>query len=88
MTRFMDRKFSQLEAYTPGEQPKDMDRLIKLNTNEFPYPPSERVLDIVSRAELEKLRLYSDPECRALVEAIADYCGTAPDCVFPGNGSD
>ena len=88
MTRFMDSKFSSLEAYTPGEQPKDMDRLIKLNTNEFPFPPSAGVMDIVNRSELERMRLYSDPECGALVKAIADYCGTEPACVFPGNGSD
>ena len=88
MTRYMDGKFAQLEAYTPGEQPKNMDRLIKLNTNELPFPPSEQVMAVVNRAELEKLRLYSDPECKALVDAIADYCGTEPDHVFPGNGSD
>ncbi len=88
MSGFLDRRLSSLEAYTPGEQPKDMDRLIKLNTNEFPYPPSPRVIEVVSSAELEKLRLYSDPNCAALVEAIADYCGVDPACVFPGNGSD
>ena len=88
MTTFLDRKFERLEAYTPGEQPKDMHRLMKLNTNEFPYPPPAGVLDVVNREELEKLRLYSDPECRVLIEAIADYCGVKPECVFPGNGSD
>ncbi len=88
MTGFLDRKLSSLEAYTPGEQPKDMDRLIKLNTNEFPYPPSPRVVEAVNDAELSRLRLYSDPNCAALVEAIAEYCGVDPACVFPGNGSD
>ena len=88
MTQYMDPKFAQLEAYTPGEQPKDMDRLIKLNTNEFPFPPSTQVMQVIDTEELAKLRLYSDPGCTALVSAIADYCGVTPDCVFPGNGSD
>ncbi len=88
MTRYMDGRFSDLEAYTPGEQPRNMDRLIKLNTNELPFPPSEQVIAAASRAELEKLRLYSDPECKALIDSIADYCDLTPDCVFPGNGSD
>ena len=88
MTRYMNEKFSQLVAYTPGEQPKNMDSLIKLNTNEFPYPPPPEVVGVIDAAELGKLRLYSDPTCAALVNAIADYCGVKPECVFPGNGSD
>lgn len=88
MTAYMDKKLANLVPYTPGEQPKDMDRLIKLNTNEFPFPPSGRVREVLSDAETEKLRLYSDPNCRQLVNAIAAYNGVSPDMVFPGNGSD
>lgn len=88
MTRFLDQKLSALEPYTPGEQPKDMAQLIKLNTNECPFPPSPRVMEAVNREEVEKLRLYSDPGCTALCNAIAAYNGVKPSQVFPGNGSD
>lgn len=88
MTAFLDKKLAALEPYTPGEQPRDMDRLIKLNTNESPFSPSHRVIEVISAAEVEKLRLYSDPTCAALVRAIADYNGVSPAQVFPGNGSD
>ena len=88
MTPFLDKKLSSLQPYTPGEQPRDMDRLIKLNTNECPFPPSPRVVEAISAAEVEKLRLYSDPTCKALVEAVAAYNGVKPTQVCPGNGSD
>ena len=88
MTGFMDSKFSGMVPYTPGEQPRDMDRLIKLNTNEMPYPPSEKVKAVLCDEEGEKLRLYSDPTCSAFIKAVADYNGLAPENVFPGNGSD
>ena len=88
MTAFLDSKFSSLSPYTPGEQPKNMDTLIKLNTNEFPYPPSEKVKAVLCDAEGQKLRLYSDPACGELVDAIAAYNGVTPGMVFPGNGSD
>ena len=50
MSRYINKKFSTLEAYTPGEQPTDM-QYIKLNTNESPYPPSKGVLDAVNALE-------------------------------------
>ena len=58
MSRFFSSKYSSLEAYTPGEQPKDM-KYIKLNTNESPFPPSPKVTEY-AKAESEKLNLYSD----------------------------
>ena len=70
MSRFLNEKFSSLEAYTPGEQPRDM-KYIKLNTNESPFPPSAGVIKAISSEEVEKLRLYPDPECRELKESIA-----------------
>ena len=88
MSRFLDKKLSALVAYTPGEQPKNVSELIKLNTNENPYPPSPKVIEAIDRAELEKLRLYSDPNCTPLIESIAAFHGLEPDNVFPGNGSD
>lgn len=71
--------------YTPGEQPKDKD-IIKLNTNENPYPPSPRVL--AAKQELERLRFYPDPAAKELVDAIASYHGLNNNQVFAGVGSD
>ncbi len=87
MSRFLNTKFSTLEAYTPGEQPTDM-KYIKLNTNESPYPPSKGVIDTVNSNEVEKLRLYPDPECKALKDKIASLYGVQRENVFVSNGSD
>ena len=87
MSRFLNEKFSSLEAYTPGEQPKDM-KYIKLNTNESPFPPSAGVIEAVSCDEVAKLRLYPDPEAGDLKKAIADLYGVGKENVFISNGSD
>ena len=87
MSRFLSSKYKDLEAYTPGEQPRDM-KYIKLNTNESPYPPSKRVLDAISSEEVLKLNLYSDPTCRALKTSIAELYGVEYENVFVSNGSD
>lgn len=87
MSRFLNKKYETLEPYTPGEQPKVLD-LIKLNTNENPYEPSPKVMEVINQAEVENLRLYSDPEATELVEAIADNYGLEKDQVMVGNGSD
>lgn len=71
--------------YTPGEQPKGTN-IIKLNTNENPYPPSKKVMDSVR--QIERLRMYPDPAATDLVEAITSYKGLAKDQVFVGVGSD
>ncbi len=76
-----------LHPYVPGEQPKTKG-LIKLNTNENPYPPSPRVLAAVRRAVDERLRLYPNPTAQPLREAIARLHGCTPAHVFVGNGSD
>ena len=73
MSRFFSQKHKNLKAYTPGEQPRDM-QYIKLNTNESPYPPSPSVLQAVTD-EVGKLGLYSDPECTALVAEAAKVFG-------------
>lgn len=87
MSRFLNDKYSRLEAYVPGEQPQDME-YIKLNTNESPFPPSPEVIKAVSSKEVEKLRLYSDPECKLLRQAIASEFNTKSENVFVSNGSD
>ena len=87
MSRFLNSKYQKLEAYTPGEQPRDM-KYIKLNTNESPYPPSRGVLEAVNSDEAAKLRLYSDPECKLLKEAIAGLYGVGTENIYLSNGSD
>ena len=87
MSRFLNEKYQKLEAYTPGEQPRDM-KYIKLNTNESPYPPSQGVIDAINSAETANLRLYSDPECKHLKRAIADLYGVETENVYLSNGSD
>ena len=71
--------------YVPGEQPKE-NNIIKLNTNENPYPPSPKVLE--KAVELEKLRLYPDDKAELLVDTIAEYHGLNNNQVFVGVGSD
>ena len=86
MSRFFSSKYDALEAYTPGEQPRDL-QSVKLNTNESPFPPSPGVIAAAARAA-ETLRLYSDPESAALTAAVAERYGVSPSQVLMTNGSD
>lgn len=86
MSRFFSDKYASLEAYTPGEQPRDL-QYVKLNTNESPFPPSPAVIAAAAQ-EAESLRLYSDPESTALTAAVAARCGVSPSQVLMTNGSD
>ena len=76
-----------LVPYVPGEQPQ-IPNLIKLNTNENPYPPSPQVVQAIAAAARQGLQLYPDPRATALREAVAAYHGIHADQVFAGNGSD
>jgi histidinol-phosphate aminotransferase len=76
-----------LQAYVPGEQPH-IKGLIKLNTNENPYPPSPRVLRKIRAAVDGRLRLYPHPTAQPLREKLARLHGCRPDQIFVGNGSD
>ncbi|TAM48559.1 MAG: histidinol-phosphate transaminase [Burkholderiaceae bacterium] len=76
-----------LVPYVPGEQPRIAD-LVKLNTNENPYPPSPRVVQAIATAAQHGLQLYPDPQATAAREAVAAYHGIAAEQVFAGNGSD
>src|ERR1019366_840280 len=76
-----------LHAYVPGEQPK-IKGLIKLNTNENPYPPSPRVLAAVKAAVDGRLRLYPNPTAQALREKLAKLHRCHADNIIVGNGSD
>lgn len=96
MTKFMSELAASLEPYVPGEQPKDR-KYIKLNTNENPYPPSQKVTAAIASAAAD-LRLYPDPDASAVREAAARYYCSAlklegadivdADNIFVGNGSD
>lgn len=77
----------RVEPYVPGEQPKAAD-VVKLNTNENPYPPSPKVIAAAEKFDYDRLRLYPDPEASVLVEAIADRYGLNNDQIFVGVGSD
>src|SRR5476649_1730514 len=76
-----------LHAYVPGEQPK-IKGLIKLNTNENPYPPSPKVLAAVKNAVDGRLRLYPNPTAQALREKLAKLHKCKPENIIIGNGSD
>ncbi len=86
MSRFLSPRHRTLTAYTPGEQPRE--KLIKLNTNESPYPPSPAALRALSPEAVARLRLYSDIPARDLCAAIGEFYGVDPAWVLPGNGSD
>ncbi|WP_295002685.1 histidinol-phosphate transaminase [uncultured Dechloromonas sp.] len=90
MSRFWSQVVNDLTPYVPGEQPK-IANLIKLNTNENPYPPSPKALAAI-QAELDgdaaRLRLYPDPNADLLKAAIARHHGVSAQQVFVGNGSD
>ncbi|BDF67361.1 histidinol-phosphate aminotransferase [Oscillospiraceae bacterium] len=87
MKELWSQRCRGLIPYTPGEQPKGR-KLIKLNTNENPYPPSPQALRAIKEAAGEGLRLYPDPECTELREGIALALDVKPEQIFVGNGSD
>jgi histidinol-phosphate aminotransferase len=79
----------RMAPYVPGEQPRAGQRLIKLNTNENPYPPSPRVRRAVARAAIgHSLRLYPAPQADDFIAAAARRYGLAPRMILAGNGSD
>ncbi len=87
MSKFWSPFVHNLVPYVPGEQPK-MTRLVKLNTNENPYGPSPKALAAMREQISDDLRLYPDPNCDLLKQAVADYYGVQTNQVFVGNGSD
>lgn len=87
MSRFWSDLVSRLNPYVPGEQTESKS-VTKLNTNESPFGPSERVIEAISKCVGEDLRLYPDPRSLALRDAIATVEGVSNSNVFVGNGSD
>ncbi len=93
MSKFWNDKIKEIEPYVPGEQPKDK-KYIKLNTNENPYSPSEKVIEKIKSMNLKDLKLYPDPDVSELRKVIAKYFSQKIDeritkeQIFVGNGSD
>ncbi|MDR3085940.1 MAG: histidinol-phosphate transaminase [Christensenellaceae bacterium] len=83
---FLSKKIRTIEPYVPGEQPRP-GSMIKLNTNENPYPPSKAVKGAIL-AELENLRLYPEINAERFIQSVAEIEGLRPENVFAGNGSD
>ena len=86
MSRFFSDKYLKLVPYTPGEQPKLLN-LTKLNTNECPFPPSQKALAFAAE-HTRPLNLYSDIEGQDVRAALAELCGIGPENLLLGNGSD
>ena len=87
MSRFLSKQYETLTPYTPGEQPK-IQGLIKLNTNESPFPPSPKVVEVINVDEISRLNLYPDPEATVLVKAISKHYNISESKIAVGNGSD
>lgn len=87
MSRFVTKTVDAISPYVPGEQPRDK-KYVKLNTNENPYFPTKYGVQKVDTDFLNNLKLYSDPEAKALTSAVATQYGVTPDCVLMTNGSD
>ena len=86
MSKFLVNKYQTLEPYTPGEQPRER-KYLKLNTNESPFPPSEKAIALATE-EAKRLMLYSDPECKELSAKMAETLGVKTENVILTNGSD
>lgn len=82
-----ENNIRRVEPYVPGEQPKDTN-IIKLNTNENPYPPAPAVYEEAGKIDMSMYRKYPDPACDILREALANNYGVTSDNVFVGVGSD
>ena len=81
MSKFWNDKINTIKPYVPGEQPKDK-KYIKLNTNENPYSPSDKVVNKIRKMNLEDLKLYPDPDVSALSKEIANYFSVKQNQVF------
>jgi len=86
MSRFSNSRLQTLTPYTPGEQPQKQ-KYVKLNTNESPFPPSEKALAYAAE-NTRSLNLYSDPDCVELTRRLAETYGVSSDMVLVTNGSD
>ena len=88
MTTYFRPSVDALSAYVPGEQPASNVRVIKLNTNENPYPPSPKALKVLQEISGELLRRYPHPMAREFCQAASQMLGVPADWILVGNGSD
>ncbi len=77
-----------MTGYIPGEQPRPGTKIIKLNTNENPYPPSPKAMEVLRSVDSEWLRRYPDPFAKEFCQAVSDALGVPADWLIVGNGSD
>ena len=87
MSRYINKRYIDFEAYESGEQPKDGE-YIRLNTNENPFPPSPKVAEALKDFDVNGLRFYEDMMCTGLRRKLADKFGLQPENIMPTNGSD
>ena len=85
---YLRKNIEAMAGYTPGEQPGAGERVVKLNTNENPYPPSPRVLEAMRAIDGSRLRRYPDPMANKVRDLVARMFGLARENVLCGNGSD
>ena len=88
MSEFWNKKINEAEPYVAGEQPKKGQKVIKLNTNENPYPPSPMARAVLRSFDVADLRLYPDTNGTEFIDAVAQAEGVKSSQVFAGNGSD
>ena len=88
LSKYWNKLINDIEPYVAGEQPKPGQRVIKLNTNENPYPPSPKVKAALEKFNLSDLRLYPDTNSTDVVRAAAKFDGVSEANIFCGNGSD
>lgn len=87
MASSWENKVRRVVPYTPGEQPKDSG-IIKLNTNENPYPPSPKVLEALKDFDYKRMKLYPDTNATPITKALSEFYGVKPEQIFVGVGSD
>lgn len=85
--KLWENNIRTVDPYVPGEQPDEVD-MIKINTNENPYPPAPGVMDAMKNLNFDKLRLYPDPTSHLLIQELAHYYELKEDQIFVGVGSD
>lgn len=85
--REWENNIRKVVPYVAGEQPNKKD-MVKLNTNECPYPPTKKLFEALDSMALDRMRLYPDPDAKLLVSAIADFYNVSEDMIFVGVGSD
>ena len=82
-----ENNIRRVEPYVPGEQPKEKN-IIKLNTNENPYPPSPKVSEALREFNTDRMKLYPDPDSAVLIDALAERYKVKPSRIFVGVGSE